>query len=99
MSKLSVTLAMVAMQAKVKVIDKSHDSVREEDIWLLGAHLVIREANNLYTLKHRICNYFYQLAVGQISFFVREVRMVCFLWVMERAHALPTYGGKKEEMH
>ena len=32
-----LTLAMVAMQAKVKLIDRLHDSVREEEIALTGA--------------------------------------------------------------
>ena len=32
---------MVAMQAKVKLTDKSHDFVREEEIRLTGAHLVL----------------------------------------------------------
>ena len=38
---------MVAMQAKVNLIDKSHDSVGEEEIGLTGAHLVVCEANKL----------------------------------------------------
>ena len=57
---------MVAMQAKVKLIDRSHDSVRAEEIGLTGAHLVICEANCLYALQHRAVK-FYQLAVDRIS--------------------------------
>ena len=62
---------MVAMQAKVKLIDRSHDSVREEEIKLTGAHLVICEAKYLYTLMKHQAVRFYQLAVDRISFFSR----------------------------
>ena len=73
---------MVAMEAKVKLIDRSHDSVREEEIGLTGAHLVICEANYLYILKHQALK-FYQLAADRISFFSRGVTAMSFLWVLE----------------
>jgi hypothetical protein len=38
---------MVVVQTKIKLIDRSHDSVREEEIGLIGQHLVIYEANYL----------------------------------------------------
>jgi hypothetical protein len=69
---------MVAMQAKVKLIDKSHDSVREEEIGLTRAHSVICEVNNLYALQHQAVK-LYQLAVDRITFFFGEVTVVCFL--------------------
>ena len=61
------------MRAKVKLIDRSHDSVREEEIRLTGAHLVICDANYLYTMQHQAV-IVYQLAVDRISFFFRGVR-------------------------
>jgi len=61
---------MVAMQTKIKLIDRSHDSVGEEEIGLAGAHLVICEANYLRTFKHQAVK-IYQHAVDRISFFFR----------------------------
>ena len=58
---------MVAMQAKVKLIDRSHDAVREEEIGLTGAHLVIYDANSLYALQHQAVKV-YQLAIDRISY-------------------------------
>ena len=69
---------MVAMQAKLKLVDRSLDSGREEEIRLTGAHLVVCEGNYLYKLKHQAVE-FYQLAADWISFFSREVTMVCFM--------------------
>ena len=69
---------MVAMQTKIKLIDRSHDSVREEEIGLAGAHLVICEANYLYTFKHQAVK-IYQLAVDWISFFFGGITLLCFL--------------------
>ena len=69
------------MQAKVELIDRSHDYVREEEIVLTGAHLVICDANYLYTLQHQAVKV-YQLAVDRISFFFRGVRWCasCEYW-------------------
>ena len=75
---VKLILAMVAMQTKVKLIDRSHDSVGEEEIGLTGPHLIICEANYLYTLQHQAVK-FYQLAVDRISFFFRGATVVCFL--------------------
>ena len=69
---------MAAMQAKVKLIHRSYDSVREKEIGLTGAHLVVCEANYLYTLKHQTVN-FYQLAADRISFFSSGVTVASFL--------------------
>jgi hypothetical protein len=72
---------MVAMHAKVKLINRSHDSVREEEIGLTGAHLVFCDSNYVYTLRHQAVKV-YQLAVDRISFFSRGVRWCasCECW-------------------
>ena len=82
---------MMPMQAKVKLIHTSHDSVREKEIELTGAHLVVCEANYLYTLKHQTVK-FYQLAADRISFFSRGVTAVSFMWMLELGHARSSTG-------